>query len=120
MYLSGLYVFESAIALDTFPYSGTTTSCEALSMGVPVLTLRDTTTHFHAQNVTSSILEYSNMSEYICETQQDFVEKCMGFLKNGDSFWKNLKSTTRGKFVSGNVCDGLDFDKKFTELLGSV
>jgi predicted O-linked N-acetylglucosamine transferase (SPINDLY family) len=46
--------------LDTFPYCGTTTTCESLCMGVPVVTLSGTA---HRQNVTTSILLASGMQE---------------------------------------------------------
>lgn len=46
--------------LDTFPYCGTTTTCEALCMGVPVVTLAGPD---HRQNVSASILLASGMQE---------------------------------------------------------
>ena len=50
------------IALDTFPYHGTTTTCEALWMGVPVITLVG---EVHAQRVSYSILKNLGLDELI-------------------------------------------------------
>lgn len=97
------------IALDTFPYSGTTTSCEALAMGVPVLTLRDSATHFHAQNVTASILENSGLGEYVCQSVDDFSKISLKLKGNDRKFWSELKQNTKRAFLHGAVCDATAF-----------
>lgn len=58
------------IALDTFPYHGTTTTLEALWMNVPVITLAG---HQHASRVGVSILSSLGLSELIARTQEDYI-----------------------------------------------
>ena len=58
------------VALDTFPYNGTTTTCEALWMGVPVVTLAGT---LHAGRVGVSLLNQVGRPEWIAETPGDYM-----------------------------------------------
>lgn len=100
------------VALDTFPYSGTTTSCEALMMGVPVVTLFDSERQYHAQNVTSSLMANSGMPEYIVYSHQEYIDKIK---KLSEDNLKNLKKDTREKFLKGHVTDYANFVKNFEE-----
>ena len=91
------------IALDTYPYSGTTTSCEALMMGVPVLTLFDSKKQYHSQNVTSSLMINSNLPEYVCLSEEDYINK-LEYFANNIELLSNLKQKVRENFVKG-ICD---------------
>jgi predicted O-linked N-acetylglucosamine transferase (SPINDLY family) len=105
------------VAIDTFPYSGTTTSCEALLMGVPVYTLYDDKYYFHAQNVTASILKNSDLDEYICYTKDEMIEKINGLSKRGDKYWSGLKGSVRDRFINGRVCDKGEYMRNLEGLL---
>lgn len=105
------------IALDTFPYSGTTTSCESLMMGVPVLTLFDTKKHYHSQNVTHSLLENSGISGFTAMSEGEYINMAADFASRGKEFFEDLKQRTRSQFCNGKVFQKEQFTKNFEETL---
>lgn len=58
------------IALDTFPYNGTTTTIEALLMGVPVLTLRG---EVHRSRVSAMMLTEIGYPQWIADTEEEYI-----------------------------------------------
>jgi predicted O-linked N-acetylglucosamine transferase (SPINDLY family) len=58
------------IALDTYPYHGTTTTCEALWMGVPVVTLAGST---HLSRVGASLLTSIGLAGLVADTMGSYV-----------------------------------------------
>ena len=65
---------EIDIALDTCPYTGGTTTCEALYMGVPVVTLRGKT---HGARLGASILNAADLSELIAQSPMEYINKAV-------------------------------------------
>lgn len=62
---------EIDIGLDTFPFNGVTTTCEALWMGVPVVTLAGTT---HVARTGASIVSRVGLPELVATTPAQYVE----------------------------------------------
>ena len=62
------------VALDTFPYTGGLTTCEALYMGVPVVTLRGKS---HGSRLGASILTAADLSELIAQSPMEYVKKAV-------------------------------------------
>ncbi len=89
------------IALDTFPYNGTTTTCEALWMGVPVITLCGDR---HSSRVGSSLLTTIGHHELIAENVHDYVKKAMFLAANTECIDK-LRRNLRKHMKQSALCD---------------
>jgi protein O-GlcNAc transferase len=64
----------SDVLLDTFPYSCTTTTMDALLNGLPVITYYRPIDGGHAHNVSASILsKIDGMSHYIAKSYDDYI-----------------------------------------------
>jgi protein O-GlcNAc transferase len=62
------------IGLDTYPYSGITTTCEALWMGVPVIALPGRN---QVSRLCASILEAAGLPELVATGDPDYVERAL-------------------------------------------
>ena len=60
------------IALDTFPYNGGLTTCEALYMGVPVISIAGRT---HSDRIAASILHSARRDELIAPNSDEYIQK---------------------------------------------
>ena len=61
---------EIDLSLDTFPWSGHTTACESLWMGVPVATLRG---NRYAGRMVASVLTGLQLTEWIADTSEQYL-----------------------------------------------
>lgn len=109
-YVSGLADHLSSygrvdIALDTYPYHGTTTTCETLWMGVPVVTLAG---NVHASRVGVSLLHGVGLSELIALTPEDYVRIAVG-LAGDPARLGGLRSTLRGRMEKSPLMDAPRF-----------
>ncbi len=97
------------IALDCAPYNGATTTCEALWMGVPVVTLAGTT---HAGRMGASILSAAGLRDFVADSRSGFIELCQG-LASRRSELKNLRHSMRQRVKASALCDEVRFARDF-------
>ncbi|MHC4884217.1 MAG: O-linked N-acetylglucosamine transferase, SPINDLY family protein [Planctomycetota bacterium] len=96
---------EIDIALDTFPYHGTTTTFEALYMGVGVVTLEGDS---HISRVGVSILKRLGLEELIAKTHEEYVEKAVA-LAGEEGRRRELRESLRSRMESSPLLDGKAF-----------
>lgn len=96
------------IALDPIPYAGTTTTCEALDMGVPVITLRGRT---HAGRVGASLLTAAGLERFIAEDEAGYIGLTRA-LAADHAARAELRGSLRARLRGGPLCDAPAFTRK--------
>ena len=93
------------IALDTFPYHGTTTTCEALWMGVPVVSLAGKA---HASRVGVSLLSNVGLPELVGSSEEEYVQIAVQLANNLPRL-KSLHSSLRERMQKSPLTDAPRF-----------
>jgi predicted O-linked N-acetylglucosamine transferase (SPINDLY family) len=96
------------IALDPFPYNGTTTTCEALWMGVPTVTLAGDR---HAGRVGASLLTQMSLTDLIASSPDAYVDIAASLAADRDRL-SSLRQTLRERMRASSLCDAQRFARK--------
>lgn len=104
---------EVDVVLDTFPFSGATTSCEALWMGVPVITRSSDRA---AGRQTASLLESLGRTDWIGASEDAFVARATACARDTQSL-AQARSSLRQEMAASPLTDGRQFAGNFARLL---
>lgn len=89
------------IGLDPIPFNGSTTTYQALWMGVPVVTLRGGN---FCSRMGASVLSSVGLQELIAETPEDYVDIAVGLARDRDRVLA-LRAGMRERVASSRACD---------------
>ena len=101
------------LALDTQPYSGGLTTCEALWMGVPVVTLAGDR---HASRVSASLLTAAGHPEWIAQTPDDYVTIAARLAASPETL-SNIRATLRDDLRRSPLLDHAAQARRFADAL---
>jgi predicted O-linked N-acetylglucosamine transferase (SPINDLY family) len=104
------------ICLDTFPYNGTTTTCESLWMGVPVVALAG---RHHASRVSASILHACGNEGLVAQSEDEYVSLALRQASDG-GMRDGFRRTNRERMRGSVLCDARGFVVKFERALRAM
>jgi predicted O-linked N-acetylglucosamine transferase (SPINDLY family) len=107
---------EADIALDTFPYNGGLTTCEALWMGVPVVTCPGET---FASRHGLAHLTAAGVPETIAQDFDDYVKIAVALASDLPRL-SAMRAGLRDRLASSPLCDGKRFATHFATLMRGV
>jgi protein O-GlcNAc transferase len=101
------------ISLDTFPLTGGMTTCEALWMGVPVVTLAGPSVH---ERISHSLLNNCGLGDLSVETVDGFVARAVALADDRDRR-RAWRSEGRARIMGGVLGDLPQFGRDFFALV---
>ena len=104
------------IALDTFPFNGATTTCEALWMGVPVVTLAGAT---HPSRMGASILYAAGLSRLVAADDAGYVGIAAS-LANDLPALSRMRADMRAQLQASRLMDKPGFARDFQDAIDSA
>lgn len=96
-----LFYSKIDIALDTYPWNSHTSMCEALWMGVPVITL---TGNSFVSRMGRSVLEHLDLAFFSASSPKEYIKKATALAHDTDALTK-LRSTLRERMRSSVLCN---------------
>jgi predicted O-linked N-acetylglucosamine transferase (SPINDLY family) len=100
------------VALDTTPWSSATTGFEALSMGVPLVTIRGNTM---ASRMSSSLVKGLGEEQWIAHEPEEFAAIVEDLCRDLTTLRQD-KSLRQAKMFQSPLFDGVDLTEKLMEL----
>src|SRR5450830_202115 len=104
---------EVDVILDTFPFTGGTTTCEALWMGVPTLTLAGSTL---IARQGASLLTAAGLCDWVAESKTDYLSKAQLFCSDLDKL-AYLRAELRARVLASALFDAPRFAKNMENAL---
>ncbi len=101
------------VALDPFPYNGTTTTCEAAHQGVPTVTLCG---ERHSTRVGASLFTAMGVPELITASVDEYVRSAIALGTDGARLGV-LRTTLRPRMLASPLCDAPTFAARFEGVL---
>ena len=101
------------IALDTFPYTGVTTTFEALWKGVPVITMAG---HNFKSRCGESILKNAKLETLICSDSNDYINKTLKLAKDV-VYLKKLRTELFGSVLATPLFDNKKYALELQDIL---
>jgi predicted O-linked N-acetylglucosamine transferase (SPINDLY family) len=104
------------IALDPFPFSGSTTTFEALWMGIPVVTKSGGTA---VSRWTGSMLRALKLDHLIAKTDGEYID-IIKSLVAGPAELARLRASLRQRVMGSSLCNGASRARQFKRLFRTV